>query len=390
MSKLAVGIVGYGYWGPNLIRNFSACPLTEVAGVCDASPARLEALGRTHPHLRRVASLDELLDLPVQAVAIATPVSTHYPLARQCLEAGKHVLVEKPLTATAHEARALIELAERHGRILMVDHTYLFTNAVRLVKDLVEYGELGDLYYVDSVRINLGLFQHDVNVVWDLAPHDLSIVDHVLGEEARSISAWGCAHADPQIEDIAYVNVDYGDRLLANFHVNWLSPVKVRQMIFAGSRKGLIFNELNTAEPVKVYDRGIELGDADERRKLLVSYRSGDVWSPHVEPGEALQSVVSHFAECVRDGTPPLSDGALGLRVVRLLEAATRSLRAQGGRVVLSNGVSAHANRDGKARGSGDASPGRLDQLLAALAGRTAGVERGPALLREPVRVPDR
>ena len=188
----------------------------------------------------------------------------------------------------------------------MVDHTYLFSNAVRRIKDLIESGELGDLYYVDSVRINLGLFQHDINVVWDLAPHDLSIVDYVLGREARSISAWGCAHADPDIEDIAYVNVDYDDRMLANFHVNWLSPVKVRQMIFAGSRKSLIFNELNTTEPIKVYDRGIELGEgADDRHKLLISYRSGDVWSPHIEPGEPLQAVVSHFAECIRDEADP-------------------------------------------------------------------------------------
>jgi len=190
-----------------------------------------------------------------------------------------------------------------------------------------------------------------VNVIWDLAPHDLAIADFVLGLPARSISAWGCAHADPMIEDIAYVNVDYGDRLMANFHVNWLSPVKVRQMIFAGSRKGLIFNELNPTEPIKVYDRGIELGEgAEQVQKLMVSYRTGDVWSPHVEPGEALQGVVTHFAECIRDGEQPISDGNLGVRVVRLLEAATRSIRAQGGRVVLANG--SHTNGAGYARAS--------------------------------------
>jgi predicted dehydrogenase len=234
------------------------------------------------------------------------------------------------------EAQALVELAERQGRVLMVDHTYLFGSPVRLIKKLVSAGELGELYYVDSIRINLGLFQRDVNVVWDLGPHDLSIVDHLVGLEARSISAWGCAHATPEVEDIAYVNVDYGERMMASFHVNWLSPVKVRQMIFAGSRKSLIFNELNTTEPVKVYDRGIELGqNAEERQRLLVSYRSGDVWSPQVEPGEALQGVVRHFAECIREGKTPMSDGRLGVRVVRQLDAATRSLRAGGGRVVL-------------------------------------------------------
>src|SRR5580704_7232320 len=226
----------------------------------------------------------------------------------------------------------------------MVGHTFVYSPPVTKIRQIIDSAELGELYYIDSVRINLGLFQHDVNVVWDLAPHDLSIVHHIVGLEPRSISAWGCSHANPDIEDIAYVNIDYDDRLLANFHVNWLSPVKVRQMIFAGSRKSLIFNELNTTEPIKVYDRGIEIAEADmeERRRLMVSYRTGDAWSPHIEPGEALQAAVTHFAECIREGTTPLSDGELGLRVVRLLEAATRSIRAQGGRVVLTNGAHTH------------------------------------------------
>jgi predicted dehydrogenase len=341
MEKVRIGVIGCGYWGPNLIRNFSSCPHTEVVCIHDASPARLEAMKRSYGHLRAAASVEEVLELKPQAVAIATPVSTHYPLAKRFLEAGLHVMVEKPLAATVHEAQSLVDLAQKQQRVLMVDHTYLFSNPVRLIKQLVDRGELGDLYYIDSVRINLGLFQRDINVVWDLAPHDLSIVGHILGTEARSISAWGCAHANPDIEDMAYVNVDYGDQLMASFHVNWLSPVKVRQMIFAGSRKSLIFNELNATEPIKVYDRGIELNQAadEERRKLLVGYRSGDVWSPHVDPGEPLQAVVTHFAECIREQKQPISDGQLGLRVVRMLEAATRSIRAQGGRVVLSNGA---------------------------------------------------
>jgi predicted dehydrogenase len=341
MDKLSVGIIGAGYWGPNLIRNFSACPATEVVGVCDANPQRLDGIRKNWGHLNLVASVDQLLDLKPQAVAIATPVSTHYPLAKRCLEAGLHVMVEKPLAGTVQEAEALVALAEKHKRVLMVDHTYLFNNNVRMIKKVVDAGELGDLYYVDSIRINLGLFQRDVNVIWDLAPHDLSIADHVVAQDARSISAWGCAHTDSGIEDMAYVNVDYSDQMMASFHVNWLSPVKVRQMIFAGSKKSLIFNELNTTEPVKIYNRGIELGetsDAEERRRLLVGYRSGDVWSPQIDPGEALQAVVSHFAECVREGRTPISDGRLGLRVVRALESATRSIKAQGGRVILSNG----------------------------------------------------
>ena len=350
MSKMPVAIIGAGYWGPNLIRNFNSCPLTEVVAVCDTNPTRLEAMGRSLPNARMVHGLGELLEgspLP-EAVAIATPVSTHFSLAKKCLEAGLHVMMEKPLAASTHEAATLVKLAEKQGRVLMVDHTYLFSNAVRLIKKIVSAGDLGELYYIDSVRINLGLFQRDINVIWDLAPHDLSIVDYVLESEARSISAWGCSHANEDIEDIAYVNVDYGDRMMASFHVNWLSPLKVRQMIFAGSRKTLIFNELNTSEPVKVYDRGIELGSTNEedRRRLLVSYRSGDGWIPHIEPGEPLQAAVRHFVECIREGIKPVSDGNLGLRVVRSLEAATRSIRAQGGRVILSNGVYGNGHHD--------------------------------------------
>jgi predicted dehydrogenase len=377
MSRIPVGIVGAGYWGPNLIRNFTTCPHTEVAAVCDANPTRLEAIGRTNPHLKLVPSLDQLLELPgLKAVAIATPVSSHYPIAKRCLEAGLDVMVEKPLAATVQEAQALVDLAAKLGRVLMVDHTYLFSNPVKLIKKLIDDGELGDLYYIDSTRINLGLFQHDVNVIWDLAPHDLSIVDHMIGSPARSISAWGCAHANADIEDIAYVNVDYGERMMATFHVNWLSPVKIRQIIFAGSRKSIIFNELNTTEPVKVYGRGIDVSEseavsgtisAEQKRKLLVGYRTGDVWSPHVDAGEALQAAVTHFAECIRERRKPLSDGELGLRVVKSLEAATRSIRAQGGRVILTQG-NYGTNGNGHHNGNGnkaDARAVRPGELLA-------------------------
>ncbi len=375
MDRIPVGIIGCGYWGPNLIRNFSSCPLTEVIAVHDASPARLEAARRINSSVKGTTSLDEFLALPIKAVAIATPVSSHFPLAVRCLEAGMHVLVEKPLTATVEQAEALLELASQRQRVLMVDHTYLFNPAVRRIKELVDQGELGELNYIDSVRTNLGLFQHDINVIWDLAPHDLSIVDYVLGYEPRSISAWGCAHANPGIENIAYVNVDYGDHMLANFHVNWLSPVKIRQMIFAGSRKSLIFNELNTTEPVKVYDRGIEISDGpEEKRRLQVGYRTGDVWSPHIEPLEALQAAVTHFAECIREDKVPVSNGQLGLRVVRYLEAATRSIRAQGGRVVLTNSSFANGHANGKSNGP--------QQFPAHRTGRPNGEERAGVLLR--------
>jgi predicted dehydrogenase len=348
MSKLSVGVIGCGYWGPNLIRNFSSCPRTEVAAVCDASPERLEKVKRAFGSVRTVSSVDQLLETPgIQAVAIATPVSTHFPIAKRCLEAGLHVLVEKPLAASTREAQALVDIAARHGRVLMVDHTYLFSNSVRKIKELIENDALGELFYIDSIRINLGLFQHDVNVIWDLAPHDLAIADYVLGHSARSISAWGCAHADPNIEDIAYVNVDYGDRLMASFHVNWLSPVKIRQMIFAGARKSLIFNELNSSEPVKLYDRGIDVAsNSDEEHRVRIGYRSGDIWSPNIDAGEPLQAAVSHFADCIQKDVACISDGAVGARVVQLLEAATRSIRAQGGRIALANG--AHGSGNGR------------------------------------------
>jgi predicted dehydrogenase len=394
MDKLRIGVIGAGYWGPNLIRNFSACPQTEVVALCDADPARLEAVGRLNRDAARCASLDDMLALKLDAVAIATPVSTHFAIASRCMEAGLDVLVEKPLAATVSEARALVETAERLGRVLMVDHTYLFGNPVRLIKRCIDEGELGELLYVDSVRINLGLFQRDVNVIWDLAPHDLSIIDFVLGRTALSISAWGCGHVDPDIEDVAYVNLDFGAMLQANIHVNWLSPVKIRHMIFAGTKKSLILNELNTFEPVKIYNRGIDVGDVEtpeQRRRIMVNYRSGDVLSPHVEPGEALAAVASHFASCVRERSRPLSDGQLGLRVVRMLETATRSIRAQGGRVVLhQNSGNGNGNHNGNGNGhhtETHASPFRPGQLPAHRGGREAGNQHQHPLVREPLRL---
>lgn len=379
MERIRVGVIGYGYWGPNLVRNFAISPLTEVAAVCDASPIRRTAVERANPGVTTVGSVDELLELPLDAVAIATPVSTHFSFAMQCMEAGKDVLVEKPLAGTLRESLALAERATTLGRVLMVDHTYLFGNPVRRMKQMVESGELGELQYVDSVRINLGLFQNDVNVIWDLAPHDLSIVEFLIGTPPRSISAWGCAHANSEIEDIAYVNVDYGEKLMANFHVNWLSPVKVRQMIVAGSRKSLIFNELNPSEPLKVYDRGIELSEMEESHRLRVGYRTGDMWCPHIEPGEALQSMVTHFAECIRGQAEPISDGRMGVRVVRLLEAATKSIRAQGGRLVLPAQERTFSNDDSNKLRSGELRPDLID--------RPIGAERTHPLLREPVRL---
>ncbi len=338
-AVVGIAVVGYGYWGPNLVRNFTTCPTTRVVAVCDQNPARLERAGAACPHAKLVQNFAAVVDDPqVDAVVIATPVATHAELALAALEAGKHVLVEKPMAATVHEAEEMVRRAEKLGRVLMVDHTFIYSPPVRKMKELLDAGELGELYYIDSVRINLGLFQHDVNVLWDLAPHDLSILDYLLGRLPRSLSAFGTCHVDTarEIEDVAYLNLDMGGGLLASFHVNWLSPVKIRHFILGGSRKSLVYNDLDLAERIKVYDRGVSVSqDVEARRGLLVNYRSGDVWIPHLDNAEPLQTMVRHFAECIVQGKQPLTDGQAGLRVVRILDAAQRSIKAQGGRITL-------------------------------------------------------
>lgn len=336
---IRVAVVGAGYWGPNLIRNFTACPGAQLVAVCDSAADRLMKVLAPYPGVERISDAAELwARKDIDAVAIATPVATHAPLALAAFASGKHVLVEKPMASSVDQARAMVAAARDAGRTLMVDHTFLYSPPVRKMKQLIEAGELGKLYYVDSVRINLGLFQHDVNVVWDLAPHDLSIMDYLVGRLPRSLSAFGTCHADSrnQIEDVAYLNLDFGDGLTAAFHVNWLSPVKVRHFIVGGSRKSIVYNDLEPAEKIRVYDRGITVSeDPEARRGVLVGYRTGDVWLPHLDGGEPLQTMVRHFVECVENGKAPLTDGEAGLRVVRLLEAAQKSIRSQGARIPL-------------------------------------------------------
>ena len=336
---IRVAVVGAGYWGPNLIRNFAACPDTQLLAVCDRDEKRLAQVLGGFPGVDPVPQFDELLArTDIDAVAIATPVHTHGPMGLAALAAGKHVLLEKPLAASVHEAEQLVNTAKQAGRVLMVDHTFIYSGPVQKIKQILDSGELGDLYFVDSVRINLGMFQHDVNVVWDLAPHDLSILDYLVGRLPRSLSAFGTCHADStrEIEDVAYLNLDFDGGLLASFHVNWLSPVKVRHFIVGGSRKSIVYDDLQPTEQVKVYDRGITVnGDVEARRGVLVSYRTGDVWSPHIAQIEPLAQLVSHFAECIRDNKEPMTGGEAGLRVVRILDAAQRSIKAQGGRITL-------------------------------------------------------
>lgn len=334
---VGVAVIGCGYWGPNLVRNFTACPDSQVVALCDRSEPALQRVGAGCPEAKRVKDVEEVFaDPAVEAVAIATPVATHAPLAKAALRAGKHVLLEKPMATSARDGEELLRLAERGGLTLMVDHTYVFSPPIRKIRELVQSGEIGDIFYIDGVRVNLGLFQSDVNVLWDLAPHDLSIVDYLLGRLPRAIAATGASHTRSGQEDVAYLNLDFGGGLIANFHVNWLSPVKVRHLIVAGSKKSIVYNDLNPWEPIKVYDQGIQEGESTEARLgALISYRTGDIWSPRLEPGEPLQNVVRHFVECIRTKARPLSDGEAGLRVVRILEAAERSVKAQGGRITL-------------------------------------------------------
>ncbi|MGV2336658.1 MAG UNVERIFIED_CONTAM: Gfo/Idh/MocA family oxidoreductase [Planctomycetaceae bacterium] len=339
MKTVNVAVIGAGYWGPNLIRNFNSCPSAKLLAVCDRDADRLRKVLSGYPAVRGCSSTDELFaDPEIDAVAIATPVDTHAPLALAAIAAGKHVLVEKPLAANVSDAEAMVNAARQAGRVLMVDHTFLFSSPVRKMKELLQRGELGDLNFVDSVRINLGLFQHDVNVVWDLAPHDLSIMDFLIGRLPRSLSAFGACHTPKSngIEDVAYLNLDFGSGLLASFHVNWLSPVKIRHFIVGGSKKSIVFNDLEPSEKIRVYDRGISVEESlESRRGVLISYRTGDVWCPHLPASEPLQEMVRHFVHCIQTGDTPLSDGESGLRIVRILEAAQHSIKAQGGRITL-------------------------------------------------------
>jgi len=334
---LNVGTIGYGYWGPNVARNFAMQPDCRLTAICDGSaPARARAQLQ-QPGVQTIADADEVLTSPkIDAVAIVTPVSSHYELARKALQNGKHVFIEKPFTATTEQAEELIDLAESKNLIIMVDHTFLFTGAVRKMKELVDDGVLGRLYYYDSTRVNLGLFQHDVNVVWDLAPHDLAIMDYLIGLDPERVVATGQAHLNG-LEDIAYITLYFPDRVTAHINVNWLSPVKVRTTLLGGERKMVVWNDVEPTEKVKVYDKGVELGGKQGIYDLLISYRSGDMWAPKVDQTEALQVETRYFVDCVNTGDRPFNDGRAGLRVVKMLEAAQKSLKSGGHPVTVGN-----------------------------------------------------
>lgn len=328
-----IAVIGCGYWGPNLIRNFSTTPGARLAAVCDLSAERLDQVRKQNPGLQTTTDYAALLaGGDVDAVAIATPVSSHFSLAKQALEAGKHVLVEKPMTATVAQAEELVALAAKKNLVLMVDHTFAYTSAVRKIKELVEGGDFGQLLYYDSVRINLGLFQHDVNVLWDLAVHDLAIMDFALGQEPISVSATGLAHLAGQHEDVAYLTCFFESKLIAHFHLNWLSPLKIRRTIIGGDKKSVVYDDLEPSEKLKIYDRSATVNEQsrESRNRTLVDYRMGDMWAPHLYPGEALRAESTHFVECIKQNKTPITDGQAGLRVVRILEAANESLKQRG------------------------------------------------------------
>jgi predicted dehydrogenase len=328
---IGVGVIGYGYWGPNLVRNFAEVLEAQVVAVSDLNEDRLEAAQRRYPTIKTTTNYQELLsDSAIDAVVIATPVSTHFDLAMQALQAGKHVLVEKPFTATVDQGLRLLDAADRCGRTLMVDHTFVYTGAVRKIKELVDTGVLGPIFYYDSVRVNLGLFQHDVNVLWDLAVHDLSIMDYVLEAPPCAVAATGMAHVNG-MEDIAYLTCFFERDLIAHIHVNWLAPVKIRRTLIGGARQMIVYDDLEPSEKVKVYNKGITVKDGSEGvYQLLVGYRAGDMSAPHLPTSEALHTEIAHFLECIEHGHLPLTDGQAGLRVVQILEAATRSLALRG------------------------------------------------------------
>lgn len=329
-NSIRVGAIGYGYWGPNVVRNLHGIDNCRVVSICDKSQTALRRASRAYSDVELTTDLTKVLTASdIDAVAVITPVWTHFELAKCALENGKHVFVEKPFTSTTRQAEELIELAERRHLKIMVDHTFLFTGSVRKIRQLVDDGTLGPLYYFDSIRVNLGLFQHDVNVMWDLAPHDLSIMNYLIREQPEAVVATGGRHLNG-LADVAFITVYFPSNVVAHINVNWLSPVKIRTTLIGGEKKMLVWDDLEADEKIKVYDKGVQIKSGQGLYELLVSYRSGDVWAPKVEQTEALKVELEYFLDCIANDRIPLNDGIAGLGVVKLLEAADRSLEKRG------------------------------------------------------------
>lgn len=329
---IRIGVIGYGYWGPNLVRNFAETPQASVVAVADLDKKRLELLQRRYPTVKTTTDYQDLLkDASIDAVAVATPVSSHFELGMAVLKAGKHLWLEKPMTETSLQARKLIDEAARRQLVLITDHTFLYTGAVRKMAEIIKAGELGRVYYYDSLRVNLGLFQRDVSVISDLAVHDFSILDYLLGEHPVAVSASGTNHFPGTPANLAYITLFYNSGTIAHVNVNWLAPVKVRQILIGGSKKMITYDDLDPSEKIKVYDKGVTFtDDAEQIYQMRVGYRTGDMWAPALDTTEALRVEGEHFIDCIEHGKEPLTNGHLGLRVVELIEAATSSMRGRG------------------------------------------------------------
>jgi len=329
------GVIGYGYWGPNIVRNLMGVEGSEVKAIAEISPAAQARARKAYPGVHVTPSAMEVItSTQIDAIAIVSPVWTHYELSKAALENGKHVFVEKPFTSTSAQGEELINLAQQKNLKIMVDHTFLFTGAVKRIAQLIEEGALGNLYYYDSTRVNLGLFQHDINVLWDLAPHDLSIMDHLIKASPEAVVATGQGHLNGH-EDVAYMTLYFPDKIIAHINVNWLSPVKVRTTLIGGEKRMIVWNDLGADEKVKIYDKGVKITSREGMYQMLVSYRSGDMWSPQLEQVEALRQELTYFVDCVNTGQEPFNNGCAGLRVVRMLEAASESLSKKGAFVRL-------------------------------------------------------
>jgi len=329
-------IIGYGYWGPNLLRNFAATPNTSVHTVVDLRPERLALVSRNYPNVKVTSDIDSIwMNTEIDAVIIATPVFTHFDLAKKALLAGKHVLLEKPMTDTVAHAEELIELANKQGKVLMVDHTFLYTSAVQKMKSLIDSGELGSVKYFDSTRINLGLIQQDVNVLWDLAPHDISILDYLIPAKPMSVQATGVSHIHNGIENIAYLTVKYAHDFIAHFHCSWSSPVKIRMMLLGGDKKMVVFDDMEPTEKIRIYDTAHTVSTDEEKQRILVDYRIGDVFIPKLALQEALAGMAKDFIQSIMTGSKPIASYESGLNTIRILEAAQISIKEQGREVAL-------------------------------------------------------
>jgi predicted dehydrogenase len=331
-----VAIIGFGYWGPNLVRNFNSVSDCKVKYVCDFRAERLNIVSKQYPSVETTHDYEEVLnDSSVEAVIIATPVFTHFELAKKALLKGKNVLIEKPITSTSAEAIALKDLADKAGKLLMVDHTFLYTGAVQKMKQLINEGNMGNIKYFDSTRINLGLFQPDINVLWDLAPHDISILNYLIDEKPYSVNATGISHTNNEIENIAYLTVNYTSGFIAHFNCSWTSPVKLRTMLIGGDKKMMLFNDLEPTEKIKIYDTGYNHKTDDDKRSVLVDYRAGDVYLPKVDSKEALYGMASDFITSIKENKKPVSDFDSGLRVISILEASQQSIKQKGKEIIL-------------------------------------------------------